>query len=1655
MQINSLDPEGAVYIDDFEGTRSSYDLKFPAVSWTLASTPANAVDPNGAELFPEAKDDKDLQYNKNRARLAWYFIEPTLVDPAGGIPDYVKKDPNQHYIRLVQQQDVFPQKTNVTLQNALSTLDLGFYPYERGPYNFDLQNVDPGTGRFTNPRARWGGIQRSIEYSDFESSNVEFIEFWVMDPFIKNPSSNGGSLYINLGNISEDVLKDNALFFENGIPYPKDPSRLMKSQWGYQPLFQQQVTRAFDTDPQARTAQDVGYDGMTSGEEGRHYVDFLNRINGAISNPDVLQRLRNDPAGDDYAYFRGQDYDQRNAGVLERYKRFNNPEGNSPVTDANSAYSSAATTTPESEDINRDNTLNTSEDYYQYRVDLKPNMQVGESYIINKQVTPVKLPNGDYEDETWYQFKVPIREYTQRVGNISDFRSIRFIRLFLNGFQDSTFMRFARLELGRNQWRQYLFSLQAPGENIPDDDRRTTNVTVTSVSVEENNSREPVPYVMPPGVNRQQAAVSSGQNVQMNEQALSLQVCALKDGDARAVYKEVNVDMRQFGRIRMFVHAESQVGQPIVRDGDMYAIVRIGSDFINNYYEYRVPLQITAPGTNTAEGVWPERNRLDLALDDLVQVKISRNNKGLPAHVPYQETDAAGNTIVVVGSPNIGDAKTMLLGVMNPKKTTSTPDDDGLPKCIEIWFNELRMTGLNEKPGYAATGSVNLTLADLGNIRLAGSMHTLGYGNIDQKLNQRNRDNFNQYDASTNLNMGKFFPRTWGLQLPMFVGYSQSVSNPQYNPYDLDVKYSDQLKAAQGKSQRDSLKEMSQDFTSISSFNVTNMRVLGNPDKPAGNKKPWSVQNFDLSYAYTRQHKRNPLLSSDDLTNQKLGLGYAYAIKSKSIEPFKRKIKSTSKWLAPVKDFNFNLLPANFTFRTELNRTMDETQVRNIDGGPYRIPPTYYKNFIWMRSYVLRWELTRSLSVDYNATNQSRIDEPYGRIDSKEKRDTLWDRVSSFGRNTLYTQSANASYNLPLQKIPLTDWTNLRLTYGTSYTWTAASQLAKGLGNTIGNTQTKQVNGELNFTQLYNKNRWLRAVNQPKPVNRKGQPTKKDDRKTVGEKDLSGGDTATVAKPPVRRRMPKRKDIIIINEDTLNTKDFTDVQIDSLRKIQTAQEKARLKAEKEKRKRERKAARLLRRNTVPQVSDGVRVAGRLLTMVKRVTFNYTENAGTVLPGFMDSTRYMGVNNITGQPGMGFVYGYQPGRSWLESKAGGGRLSRDSLFNAQFQQQYAQNLTINTTAEPFRDLRIDIMLTRSFSKSHNELFKDTGSGAFSHLNPYETGSFNISYIGLKTMFKPAGANSAIYNEFLQNRQIVSRRLGDNNPYTSGTPDPNDPSYTKGYTGYSQDVLIPAFIAAYSGRDPNEVALVSYENQQNIRSNPFKYFLPLPNWKVSYNGLSKLPAFTPIFNNFVVTHAYNGSLSMNSFISSLFYDDVYLLGFPSFIDSNSGNYVPFFQVPNVTMSEQFSPLLGFDAAFKNNMTARFEFRKSRNVSLSLIDYQVSETRSSEFVIGGGYRVRGLNLPFEIFGVRKLKNDLNIKVDLGLRDDKTSNNYLAQNIEITTRGQKVITISPSIDYIASDKLTLRLFYDRRQSIPYTTQSFPITTTRAGLTLRFIFAQ
>lgn len=1582
--------QGTVYLDDFEGTRSSYDLKFPYNDWVLASAPQDATDAAGNILFPEAKLIDSLDYGKNRARIAWYTIEQSLLDGSSGTPDYIKNDKTlryDHYVRLVQQQQLFPQQSVDFGQGYLSTFDLAYYPTERGPYNFDARPGDiDAQGRLQHPERRWGGIMRALDNTDFETSNVQYVEFWVMDPFLNNPTSQGGDLYINLGNISEDILRDGRKFFENGLPNPSEPNKVDTSVWGKTPKFQQQITDAFDNDPAARAYQDVGYDGLSDPEERNYRQEYLQQLLMNFgSGSSIYQDALNDPDDDNYHYYRGSDYDQQKLGILERYKKFNNPDGNSPVSNAKDKYVSAATNYPETEDINHDNTLNETEEYFQYRVHLSPGMEVGSNFIVDKVVIPANDKNGPLTPETWYQFRVPISEYNAKVGDIPDFKSIRFMRMFLTGFRDSTVLRFAKLDLVRDQWRRYMFDLNTPGTSIPVDDNATgTTFTVSAVNLEENASRTPIPYVIPPGITRQQELSANNVNLYRNEQSMSLKVCGLQDGDSRAVFKALGVDLRQFKRLQMFIHAESVQGSGTLHDGDIQAIIRLGSDFINNYYEYRIPLHITDPAKPlTALNIWPQVNNLDIDLDILPQLKQQRNQSGASVVQPYTIQDAAGNYVSVVGNPNLGDIKDALIGILNPKRVDSSDaTDDGVAKCAEVWFDELRVSDMDEKGGYAAMGRVDLQLADLGTFSASGSMHTQGFGSVDQGVNERFRDNYYQYDLATNLELGKLLPTRWNLSLPVYAGYSETVSNPEYDPYDLDIRLKDKLRLARTKAERDSIREQAQDFTSIKSLNFTNIRKLPSAGKTTHHL--WDIENFDLSYSFSQVLQHNPLIESDVLTKHRLGLGYNFTGQSRFVTPFKNLVGGKSRYLSLIRDFNFNYVPSLLSFRGELNRQFGATSVRSIGTDKYQIPETYDKYFTFDRYYGLKWDLTRSLTLDFNAVNNARVDEPYGRINTAAKKDTVLQNLLDLGRTTMYNHTANIAYTLPLNKFPLLDWASVRMGYTATYNWVAASQLATYLGNAIENSQQKQINAEFNFSQLYNKWAFLRQITAP------NQPRQAAN-----------------------------------NRSGANTSDDS--------KSKAAKEAA-------------------------DISPALKALIRPLLALKRVAINYSENAATRLPGYIDSTKLIGQDWASMAPGFKFLFGWQPNQAWLDHIAQEGWLTHDSLLNLQYQQQFTQRLDAQASLEPFPDLRIDLNLTKSFSKTHSELFKDTtGSSGFSHLNPYDGGGFEISYIALKTIFRHSDNEDGVpktFQDFEDYRRIISQRLGEKNPYTNGVPDPDDPLYSKGYGRYAQDVLIPAFLAAYTGKDPKSIGLLK-NSSDDIHSDPFSHYKPFPNWRVTYNGLSRLPFFSSFVTNLTLTHAYTATLSMNSFTSSLFYLDPFNYGYPGFIDSVSGNYIPYFLIPNITITEQLAPLLNIDATFTNNLSIRAGYSKSRTLSLSLIDYQLTEMRSSEVTLGAGFRVRNLRLPFSIGDKKKLNNDLNFRIDLSFRNDRTENNRLDADLVIPTSGQQVIGISPSIDYVVNDRLNLHFFYDKQQTIPAISTSYPLSNTQAGVTLRFILAR
>ena len=1560
---------GTVYIDDFEGSTSTIDMRYPLTSWAMASTP------QGNGLFPEGSLNDSLDYGFNRAKISWYNIEPTLQDntnpnnPVRGYQNF--GDPRISYIDVTQ---IFPQTTPEFGQAQLITFDMAYYPTDKGPYNFDARpgSVAPN-GKLMNPQKRWGGIMRSIDQTDFETSNVQYIEFWMQSPFILNPTSSGGQLYFDLGSISEDILKDGRRQFENGLNTPTIPAAIDSSSvWGRVPANPIQVTNAFSNTASDRPYQDLGFDGLDDPGEQTKFSNYLTKL-GAIVGGQPYANAVADPSSDDYLHYRDASYDAAKVDILGRYKQVNNPQGNSPVATPGSSIVTAFTLYPDQEDLDHDNTLNELEEYFEYKVNLTPAaLVVGQNYITDQRVF---TPSNGGPQQTWYQFRIPISSYFQKVGNIPDFKSIRFVRMFLTGFTDSVVCRFAELEFIRDSWRNFNYTLDTTGQYVPIPPTSSTTFNVTAVNIEQNSTRTPIPYVIPPGIQRQQQLSTNNVNILLNEQAMSLQICNLALNNARGVFKNTNLDLRRYGKLDMFIHAESAGGTDNLNDYDLYGVIRMGSDFISNFYEIRIPLKKTFWGAVSATDIWPEANNLNLTLNRLVQLKEDRNNAGPPSTY-YKEVDSStGRIYAIMGNPNLGQVQAFFLGIQNARVQGGA--------CTEVWFDELRLSDINDHGGYAAKGRVDIKLADLGTLYLAGAVRSVGFGTIDQNINQRSLDNNTQLNAATNLELGRLLPRKVGMSIPFYASISSTVSKPEFDPFDLDVKLSDKLKNAPA-NKRDSISEQAVDALTITSFNFTNVHKNNTSAKKL---KLWSIENFDISYSYTRSEHHSPIAEEDELINYKGGLGYNYSGQPKYWEPFKKKMKSKSPWWSLVRDFNLNYMPSVISFRADINRQFGAFRSRNIDGPKGALPETFNKFFTFNRTYVLRWDITRSINLDYSATNNSWVDEDSGRLD-KEGKKQMWSNFWKGGRTILFQQAASATYTLPTSKVPLIDWTTVRLGYGATYQWTAASLLATSLGNTIQNTQKRDLVGELNFRKLYAKWRLLRSLDQA---------------------------PAPPPKPPPGGKVPPAQNIAKKPVEELNKG--------------------------------------------PELHGFMKGLAKILTSLKDVTLNYSENSASSIFGYTDSTHFLGMNLKSGEPGWGYVFGMQPDTAFVNRLGKKGLLTTDTTFNFQNMASFNQIINITAQVQPIRDMNLTINWNKTFGKNYTELYKDTtGTSSYARLNPYTAGSFSISFISLKTLFENFSPTqiSETFKTFQNNRIIISQRLGEMNSY-SGLQGPD--GYYKGYGKYAQDVLIPAFIAAYSGQSPNSVALIKQENP-SIRSNPFSGYLPRPNWRFSYNGLSRIPGMDKIFTSFNISNAYTSTLSMNSFNSALNYQDPLGIHQPGFIDTLSGNFVPYFLVPNISITEQFSPLIELDMQFVNQLQAKFAYGRSRQLSLSLIDYQMSESRSTEFTLGLGWRKRGLPLPFNIKlsgkngPTGRLENDLTIRIDFSLRDDVTSNSYLDQNTSLPVGGQKVVDIAPSIDYVINNRINLKFYFDQRRVEPKISSSAPITTTRGGLQIRISLA-
>lgn len=1684
--------DNASYIDDFEGTKTTIDVTTPT-SWFISSVPS-------LNFKDDYSDKTGLSSGFHRSRLAWYTIDPLFTRRGSSLtPGHIKGDLKQlsnHYVREVYTKELFPLRDQSSYQgatNTLNVLNLAYYPSEPGPYNFNVTDLQ-ADGTLQNPQRNWGGMMRKLDTNDFEQANIEYIEFWMLDPFIysreeADAADYGGDFYINLGEVSEDILRDGKKFYESGMPVDGSKSYTY-TQWGKIPT-QSTVTYAFATTSGSRALQDVGFNGLTDAEEQEFYKSaYLDQIQGKV-NQAVFDSIFADPARDDYHYFRGSDWDEMRAPILQRYKYINNPQGNSPDSDSRSeSYDTSYKSTPDVEDINQDYTLNEYEKYFQYRVSIRPeDLVVGNNHIVDKREYSQTWRDNTKSTVTWYQFRIPIDEFESRQGNINDFSSIRFMRMFLTGFKKPIVLRFGTFDLVMGKWRTYDQPLSAASGGTLD---------ASSVSLEENGEKTPVNYVLPPGIRREQDP-SQPQLVEANEQALSLVVKNMSTGEAKAVYKNSTLDLRQYKRIQMFAHANAlEQNTTRLQDGDLSVFIRLGSDYKNNYYEYEIPLKLTEPRSNynryvlaDCKAVWPEENMLDVPLSVFTALKKNRNKakaQGVASYLaPYSMMDAEHpqNKITIVGNPSLGEVKTMMLGVRNNSADI---------KSGEVWINELRLKEHNNSGGWAANANLNVQLSDLGSVNATGRYISEGFGGLEDGVASRTTDNYGTYSVTTSLEMGKFFPDKAKVSIPLYYSVTKEKTTPKYNPLDTDMELKDALDAAGSKHERDSIENIAATKITQTNFSISNARVgIATKRHPM----PYDPANFSFTYSHQHQYTTGETTMYERKDNWRGALDYSWSPVYKAWEPFKG-LKNKSKWLDILKRFGLNWLPQNIAFNTEMTRDYYELQERDMEtlmsgaaGVDSKLPLTFSEQFLWNREFSINWDLTKNLHMNFQSATHAQIEEPYTPVNKDlyadqyhAWKDSVWTSIRHWGAPLDYSQNFQASYKVPLNLLPVFDWVNSDASYNANYSWERGTEDEEGnsYGNTINTQRELALNGNFNLVKLYNHVPFLKKVNDKfdRTQSRAQMQRKKQEKKKKKQEAKELAADPKKALPKNKRafereitllpdttfkiRHGKNTKRLIVNAKTENGKVFPlkykkvdNNQIRIISKVDTAM-KVKLS--------------VLAKEPLDDKKwyKGLQLASRLAMMVRNVSINYRSSYQLTLPGFLPSVGDAFGQKKVGQmaPGLDFAFG-MVGDDYIEKARNNDWLLCNDSIATPATTSRTDNLTLRATLEPVKDFKIDLSATRTKTtqKSIQYMYEGTPTT--------QSGAFQMTTISLGSAFEGMGnANSGYrsktFDKFVNSLagfrdRVEAQYAGTVYPAGSALAGGKFDASRTPVNQYSSDVMIPAFLKAYTSMGGNSLSVFPALSRM------------LPNWTIRYSGLGRLPWFNEHFKSININHSYKSVFAVGSYNSySTFQEYMNGLGFVS--DATTGNPSPssMFNISQVSINESFSPLLGMDVTFNNNMTVKAEYRQTRVLNLSMTSVQLNEALSKDWVIGMGYRINN----FDVFGwgakasrskskggnknatnknastAKTVQNgtnhDLNLRLDFSFRKQAAIVRDIASMVSSASSGNSALKLSFSADYTFSKLLTMSFYYDRQTNTPLlSSSSYPTTTQDFGLSIKF----
>ena len=1054
------------------------------------------------------------------------------------------------------------------------------------------------------------------------------------------------------------------------------------------------------------------------------------------------------------------------------------------------------------------------------------------------------------------------------------------------------------------------------------------------------------------------------------------------------------------------------------------------------------------------EKVWPLNNTLNFKLETLTDLKLERNKlkRQGQGNISYQKVyskndpDNTRNKISIIGNPSLAEVKVIMIGVRN---------NTGDIKSGEVWVNELRMTDFDEKGGWAANANLNVALSDLGTVNVSGRMETAGFGALDQSLAERRMDDYSQYSVATSIELGKLFPEKAKVSIPFYYAYSKETTTPEYDPLNEDIKLSDALDAVETQAEKDSIKSYSLDQTTIKSVSFNNVKV----DIRSKNPMPYDPANFSLGYSYSQNSKKNPETEYETTKDYRGNFAYNYTPYVKPFRPFE-KLKKNNGYTKYIKQFGLNYVPSNISFQTAMMRNYYEIKLRDLtsstDGGNQLL--SFSHNFLWDRAFSLRWDFTNNLSMTFTSGTNARIEEPNVQVNKKLNpddyqvwKDSVKQSIRDLGTPLKYDQTFNVTWNMPLQFIPALDWVNSSLTYNATYNWDRGANVASielEQGNIIKNQRQFDWQGSFNLQSLYNKNKYLKKINQKFMASSRvsaRQPEKKKKEVKLEKEIQLSPDSGTIVQHGM---FTKKVRITARGADgkvySIKYKPINYAQVMILNK-----DTAHLK---------------LTIVPGPQPLEGTltKVAeygSRFLMMLRRVNVQYSLIDGMMLSGYAPEVGDMFGQRRTGTlaPGLGFAFGAVR-RSFIDEADERGWLVKNENMTTPAMINSAKNLTIRANLEPIAGLKIDLNANRVDTRSTDIYYMQDG------MPEQMGGSFTMTTIALGSAFGGSGnANngysSKAFDKFIAHRSVIAQRLMDT---YSGTVYPSsgfmaghalagkpyDPAVGGGVSLNSMEVLVPAFLAAYTGKDPNKVGLSAFPSVKSL----------LPNWRVTYDGLIRIPVIRKYFKSMMLSHQYRCSYSVGAFSSFLDWVDAGQDGLGYIRDIQTGNPTPSspYDIAAVSITEGFSPLFGVDATLLNNITGKFELRKTRNLSLNISSYQLVEALSNEFVIGVGYKLTEFNKVLKMKKTRDFSNDLTIRLDFSYRKMQSLIRKIEDQFTQATSGNIAKTIQFSADYGLSRALTLRAFYDLQINEPIvSTSSYPTSNSNYGISLRFSLAQ